>query len=82
MGYPILPDNGYAGQNWQDDFQMTLHIQDEVSIVRKTGNLFLTNIHRVYAGNDTEPSFDDDNLEDYFLGSVLAGKYVPTPRWT
>ena len=28
---PVLPDNGYAGQNWQDDFQMTLHIQDEVS---------------------------------------------------
>ncbi len=71
---PILPDNGYAGQNWQDDFQMTLHIQDEVSIVRKTGNLFLTNIHRVYAGNDTEPSFDDDNLEDYFLGKRPTGK--------
>lgn len=40
---PLLPDNGYEGQNWQDDFQMTLHIQDDVSIVRKTGNLFLTN---------------------------------------
>ena len=53
---PILPDNGYEGQNWQDDFQMTLHIQDDVSIVRKTGNLFLTNIHRVYAGSDTEPN--------------------------
>jgi type III restriction enzyme len=71
---PLLPDNGYAGQNWQDDFQMTLHIQDEVSIVRKTGNLFLTNIHRVYSGNDSEPRFDDDNLEDYFLGKRPAGK--------
>lgn len=71
---PLLPDNGYAGQNWQDDFQMTLHIQDDVSIVRKTGNLFLTNIHRVYAGNEVEPSFDDDNLEDYFLGKHVVGK--------
>jgi type III restriction enzyme len=71
---PLLPDNGYDGRNWQDDFQMTVHIQDEVSIVRKSGNLFLTNIHRVYTGNDTEPSFDDDNLEDYFLGKRPVGK--------
>ncbi|MBL8078401.1 MAG: DEAD/DEAH box helicase family protein [Anaerolineales bacterium] len=71
---PLLPDNGYEGQNWQDDFQMTLHIQDDVSIVRKTGNLFLTNIHRVYAGDDIEPSFDDENLEDYFLGTRPTGK--------
>lgn len=70
----LLPDNGYAGQNWNDDFQMTLHIQDDVSIVRKTGNLFLTNIHRVYSGVDTEPSFDDDNLEEYFLGKKPIGK--------
>lgn len=71
---PLLPVNGYEGQNWQDDFQLTLHIQDEVSIIRRTGNIFLTNIHRVYAGNDTEPSFDDDNLEDYFLGKKPVGK--------
>ncbi len=71
---PLLPDNGYEGQNWQDDFQMTLHIQDDVSIIRKTGNLFLTNIHRVYAGKDTEPSFDDENLDDYFLGKRPVGK--------
>ncbi len=71
---PVLPDNGFEGQNWQDDFQLTLHIQDNVSIVRKTGNFFLTNIHRVYAGNDIEPSFEDDNLEDYFLGKRPAGK--------
>ena len=71
---PLLPENGYEGQNWQDDFQMTLHIQDDVSIVRKTGNIFLTNIHRVYAGSDMEPSFDDENLEDYFLGKRPVGK--------
>jgi type III restriction enzyme len=71
---PLLPDNGFEGQNWQDDFQITLHIQDDVSILRKTGNLFLSNIHRVYSGKDLEPSFDDDNLEDYFLGKQPVGK--------
>ena len=71
---PILPDNGYEGQNWQNDFQMTLHIQDDVSIIRKSGNLFLTNIHRVYTGSDLEPSFEDDNLENYFLGTRPTGK--------
>jgi len=71
---PLLPDNGYEGQNWLDDFQLTLHIQDDVSIVRKTGNIFLTNIHRVYAGNEVESGFDDDNLEDYFLGKRPTGK--------
>ena len=70
---PILPDNGYEGQNWQDDFQLTLHIQDEVRITRKTGNIFLTNIHRVYTSNETEPSFEDENLMDYFLGKKPTG---------
>ena len=71
---PILPDDGYEGQNWHSDFQVTLHIQDDVSIVRKTGNLFLTNIHRVYAGNEIEASFEDDDLEDYFLGARPVSK--------
>jgi len=71
---PLLPDNGFEGNNWQDDFQITLHIQDDVSIVRKYGNIFLTNIHRVYAGNEIQPSFDDENLEDYFLGTRPVGK--------
>jgi type III restriction enzyme len=64
---PVLPDNGHAGQNWRDDFQLALHIQDDVHIVRPTGNLFLTNIHRVYLGDVREPSLDDDDLRDYFL---------------
>ena len=64
---PVLPDNGHAGQNWRDDFQIALHIQDKVRIVRPVGNLFLTNIHRVYLGEVREPSLDDDDLRDYFL---------------
>ncbi len=64
---PVLPDNGVAGRDWRDDFQLTLHIQDDVRIVRPTGNLFLTNIHRIYLGDVAEPSLDDDDLRDYFL---------------
>jgi DNA or RNA helicases of superfamily II len=71
---PVLPDNGYDGQNWRDDFQLTLHIQDEVNVVRKTGNIFLTNIHRVYASDDIEPSKDDENTMDYFLGKRPTGE--------
>ena len=55
---PILPANGYEGQNWQDDFQLTVHMQDEIGLVSRTGNIFLTNIHRVYEG-DNPPTFED-----------------------
>ena len=74
---PVLPDNGHAGHNWRDDFQMVLHIQDDVRIVRPTGNIFLTNIHRVYLGEVPEPSLGDDDLRDYFLapfGAKPVGK--------
>ncbi len=64
---PILPDNGHEGHNWRDDFQISLHIQDDVRVQRDTGNLFLTNIHRVYLGDVREPSLEDDDLRDYFL---------------
>ncbi len=70
---PVLPDNGFEGRNWRDDFQLTLHKQDEVRVTRPSGNIFLTNIHRVYAGNDTLPSADDEDLRDYFLGKRPSG---------
>jgi len=70
---PVIPDNGVDGQNWRDDFQLTLHVQDDVTITRPTGNIFLTNIHRVYAGDDIPPSPDDDDLRDYFLGTRPTG---------
>ncbi len=70
---PVIPDNGYDGRNWRDDFQLTLHVQDEVRVVRPTGNIFLTNIHRVYSGDDIPPSADDDNTMDYFLGKRPTG---------
>jgi type III restriction enzyme len=66
---PVLPPNGYQGRDWARDFQLKLHIQDDVRLVNPTGNIFLTNIHRVYESKDKSPSPDDDDLMDYFLGS-------------
>ncbi|MDO9211494.1 MAG: DEAD/DEAH box helicase family protein, partial [Deltaproteobacteria bacterium] len=70
---PVIPDNGVDGRNWRDDFQLTLHRQDEVRITRPTGNIFLTNIHRVYAGDDIPSSPDDEDMRDYFLGKRPTG---------
>lgn len=64
---PILPTNGYDGRDWRDDFQVALHIQDDVRVSRQTGNIFLTNIHRVFLHEVPEPSLEDDDLTDYFL---------------
>lgn len=71
---PIIPDNGFEGFNWKDDFQMDLHIQDDISNVKKIGNIFLTNIHRVYENNNNTASFSDKNTSEYFLGDKPVNK--------
>jgi type III restriction enzyme len=70
---PVIPDDGYAGRDWRSDFQLTLHVQDDVRVTRATGNIFLTNIHRVYAGDDIVATADDENTMDYFLGKRPTG---------
>ena len=60
---PFFPDNGYNDQDWQNDFQLTLHIQDDLKPITESGNIFLTNIHRVFFNDDPEQSF-----ETTFLG--------------
>jgi len=70
---PVIPDNGVDGRNWRNDFQLTLHVQDQVRITHPTGNIFLTNIHRVYAGDDIPASPDDEDMRDYFLGKRPTG---------
>ena len=66
---PVLPENGWNGREWERDFQLKVHIQDNVMLTEKVGNIFLTNIHRVYESKDKTPSLDDENVMDYFLGS-------------
>lgn len=60
---PLIPENGYIDRDWKNDFHLTLHIQDELKPITEEGNLFLTNIHRVYLNEDREQS-----LEEEFLG--------------
>jgi type III restriction enzyme len=70
---PVIPDNGFGGKNWRNDFNVLLHIQDEVGPISSSGNLFLTNIHRVYQG-DVAPKIEDSDLTDFFLGTKPTGK--------
>jgi type III restriction enzyme len=60
---PMIPENGWSDRDWLNDFQLTLHIQDELKPITETGNIFLTNIHRVFLHEESEPS-----VEDVFLG--------------
>lgn len=71
---PVLPSNGIDGKNWESDFQLTLHIQDEVGPLNSNGNIFLTNIHRVYDDKTPVPTANDENSMDYFLGKKPKGK--------
>lgn len=60
---PFLPDNGSNGHDWKNDFQPTLHIQDELKPITESGNIFLTNIHRVFLNEAPEQT-----IETMFLG--------------
>ena len=71
---PVVPDNGFDGRDWKSDFQLTLHIQDEVGPISPTGNIFLTNIHRVYDDRNVLPTENDENSMDYFFGNKPKGK--------
>jgi type III restriction enzyme len=66
---PIIPPNGFEERRWRDDFQLTVHIQDDVNIVNKYGNIFLTNIHRVFDNTQKEATVEDQDTSEYFLGS-------------
>lgn len=64
---PILPDNWYEWEDWRNDFQITLHIQDEVWTISDTWNIFLTNIHRVFDSGNGVTSAEDEDTTSYFL---------------
>ena len=71
---PMIPEDGYMNNNWQEDFsKMKLHLQDEVKVTNPVGNIFLTNIHRVYDNQNHESSFEDEDTMDYFLGPKPVG---------
>src|SRR5690606_5203442 len=51
---PFIPDNGFDDKDWKNDFQLTLHIQDDVKTINGAGNIHLTNIHRVVYNEERE----------------------------
>jgi type III restriction enzyme len=84
---PFLPDNGFSDRDWQNDFQPSLHIQDELKPITSTGNIFLTNIHRVFFNSDPEfslettflgikPKPDADTSKGLDLGKVLRSEKI------
>ena len=71
---PMLPDDGYMGHNWREDFnRIKVHMQDDVHVTHEVGNIFLTNIHRVYDSHNKVPAASDINSMDYFLGAKPTG---------
>jgi len=75
---PLIPEDGFEGQDWNSDFKVDLFVQDETNVKSRVGNIFLTNIQRVYDRQEKILSADDENSEAYFLGSTsgadVAGK--------
>ncbi len=84
---PFLPEDGFEDRDWKSDFQLTLHIQDELKPITENGNIFLTNIHRVFL-NDTvglslektflgaKPKPDADKSKGLDLGKVLRSDKI------
>ncbi len=61
---PFVPENGFDDKDWKNDFQLTLHIKDDLKPITESGNIFLSNIHRVFFNEEPEQSF-----ETTFLGA-------------
>jgi len=84
---PFLPNNGYDDKDWKNDFQLTLHIQDDLKPITESGNIFLTNIHRVFFNEEPEQSFettflgvkpkpDADTSKGLDLGKVMRSNKI------
>ncbi len=71
---PIIPPDTFENRNWKSDFNLKTHIQDDVKITSEIGNLFLTNIQRIYVNKINEPSLEDNDLTDFFMGEKAKTK--------
>ncbi len=71
---PVLPPEGYDGKSWI--FNPKIHIQDNVSSLSNTGNIFLTNIQRFV----TRKEKIDDTSIDYFLGEMPNLKNIESNK--
>ncbi len=82
---PFIPIDGFKDRDWHTDFQFTYHFQDELKTLAQHGNVFLTNIHRVFFNEDktlnepetiylgAKPKPDADTSKGLDLGKLLRG---------
>ncbi|MBI4648760.1 MAG: DEAD/DEAH box helicase family protein, partial [Bacteroidia bacterium] len=84
---PFIPVNGFDDKDWKNDFQLTLHIQDDLKPITESGNIFLTNTHRVGFNQEPEQSFettflgvkpkpDADTSKGLDLGKILRSDKI------
>ena len=83
---PAIPQNGYFDKNWINDFKPTFHFQDEIKPISEDGNIFLTNIHRVFLTDTVllqeeyflgnKPKSDSDKAKGLDLGEVLRSNKI------
>jgi type III restriction enzyme len=84
---PFIPENGYNDKDWKNNFQLTLHIQDDLKPITESGNIFLSNIHRVFFNDDPELTFettflgikpkpDADTSKGLDLGKILRSDKI------
>jgi type III restriction enzyme len=85
---PFIPLDGFEDRDWYTDFQFTYHYQDELKTLAEHGNIFLTNIHRVFLNEDkmvsepetiylgVKPKADADTSKGLDLGKILRGNKI------
>jgi len=66
---PIIPEDGFKDKNWKTDFQLTVHLQDDLRALSPRGNIYLTNRHRIGADENNENKFDGKDIASYFMGN-------------
>ena len=71
---PLIPPDGFQKKNWKSEFKINVHIQENVNIVSRFGNIFLTNVQRIYTNKESMPSYEDEDLTDFFIGKKAKTK--------
>jgi len=71
-----LPNDGFENKNWKMDFlnNVDVNIQKQAKKKKKTGNIFLTNIQKIYISSEKFPSIDDEDKTEFFFGKKVKNK--------
>ena len=73
---PCIPNDGFENQNWKMDFlnKVDVHIQKQANVKRKIGNIFLTNIQKIYINSEKVASLNDEDKTEFFFGKKVKNK--------